>query len=220
MSWGFCGELVEESGSQMFCFLIVLFALANIVRIDELVGCSIKIVPNVLFWVKKWSVDLLALRQSNCSVKGERLTPLLCGRFCPMMSVEFFFLLFLFVCFFPKEKKKDWGPWGVRKEAPPSRPILFSRAFDSLHFSTSIWLGNTRWILFLIYQLWLNSHFRWSFSIMRWKFFHNYFAERFKSRGNKWQNITQGSHGSWWNLESPGILFWHFPGLESPAKRL
>ena len=22
------------------------------------------------------------------------------------------------------------------------------------------------------------------------------------------------------NLESPGILFWHFPGLESPGKRL
>ena len=22
------------------------------------------------------------------------------------------------------------------------------------------------------------------------------------------------------NLESPGILFWHFPGLESPVKRL
>ena len=30
----------------------------------------------------------------------------------------------------------------------------------------------------------------------------------------------QGSYGSILeNLESPGILLWHFPGLESPGKR-
>ena len=33
------------------------------------------------------------------------------------------------------------------------------------------------------------------------------------------QTFVQGSYGSWKIWESPGILFWHFPGLESPGKR-
>ena len=45
----------------------------------------------------------------------------------------------------------------------------------------------------------------------------------FKRGGNLFWKVLQKGYSGFVrvleNLESPGILFWHFPGLESPGKR-